>query len=59
MGKKDVLVVDNLVPYLMNMFNQVANSKLFPKELLEAIIITIPKSGKDPSTPCTIDPYHY
>lgn len=40
-----------LVPYLTNMFNQAANSKMFSKELLEAIIITLPKPGKDSSPP--------
>lgn len=47
---------ETLVPYLTNMFNHLANSNSFPKELLEAIIITIPKQGKDPSSPLNYRP---
>lgn len=38
------------------MFNQAANSNTFSKELLEAIIITLPKSGKDPTSPLNYRP---
>ena len=47
---------ETLVPYLSNLFNQAANSEALAKELLEAIIITIPKSGKDPTSPLNYRP---
>lgn len=38
------------------LFNYSANNQAFPKEILEAVIITIPKQGKDPMSPSNSRP---
>lgn len=41
------------------MFNEAASSASFPQEMLKALVITLPKPGKEPTTPqnfCPISP---
>lgn len=40
-----------LAPKLVDLFNIAANTGTFPSEMHQAIIVTIPKPGKDPSLP--------
>lgn len=40
-----------LTPKLVDFFNVAANTGTFPSEMLQAIIVNIPKPGKDPSLP--------
>lgn len=44
-------IIDILATYQTDIFNQVTKNNDLPKEMLEAIIITIPKTGKDPASP--------
>lgn len=43
-------------PYLTKMYNNAIINKEFPKEMLEAVIVTIPKPGKNPSSPTNYRP---
>lgn len=45
-----------LAPHLTKMFNAAVAIKKFPKELLESLIITIPKPGKDPTSTSSYRP---
>ena len=45
-----------LVPYLAGIFNQAASSSFFPSEMLRAMIVALPKPGKDPDTPQNFRP---
>lgn len=45
-----------LSSHLTKMFNQVANNNQYPKEMLEALIITLPKPNKDPTAPSYFRP---
>lgn len=43
--------INILAPHLTNLFNCIATAKCCPKELLEAVIITLTKSDKDLTSP--------
>lgn len=48
---------DHLAPQLVDVFNTASLAFQFPSDMLNALIITIPKPGKEPTTPqnfCTI-----
>lgn len=44
-------ILKHSCPRLVNIFNIAAKSGTFPSEMFQAIIVTIPKPGKDPSQP--------
>lgn len=56
MVSQENIIKRSLSPYLTDMFDQVAKEGKCTRELLEAIIITIPKSDKDPSSPLNYRP---
>lgn len=45
-----------LAPLLCKIYNNVASSSSFPSEMLSALVVTIPKPGKDPTTPKNFRP---
>lgn len=45
-----------LAPHLVEIFNTAASTGTFPKEMLQAVIITIPKPGKNPDLPQNFRP---
>lgn len=42
--------------YLVRMFNDAASSASFPQDMLKALIVMLPKPGKDPNTPQNFRP---
>lgn len=47
---------DVLTPCLTRVFNDAAASGTFPKEMLQAVIVTLPKQGKNPTLPQNFRP---
>lgn len=47
---------DVLVPHMLSMFNKVLTSTAFAAEMLEAIIVALPKPSKKPDTPANFRP---
>lgn len=45
-----------LAPYFCNLFNDAASISSFPADMINALIITLPKPGKNPSKPHTFRP---
>lgn len=45
-----------LAPHLRSLFNKAITTSSFPDEMLSATIITLPKPGKDPTTPQNFRP---
>lgn len=45
-----------LSPYLIQIFNTVSASASFPPEMLETLIVTLPKPGKEPNSPSNFRP---
>lgn len=45
-----------LAPHLTALFNDAASSSLFPRESLQALIVTLPKPGKEPEAPQNVRP---
>lgn len=45
-----------LSPYMQRIFAQATLTSLFPKEILGAYVVTLPKPGKDPRTPANFRP---
>lgn len=41
------------------MFNAAASSASFPQEILKALVITLPKPGKEPATPQNFHPISF
>lgn len=46
-----------LVPHLKELYNHSASLSSFPEGMLSALIITLPKPGKDPTSPRTFVPF--
>lgn len=49
----------SLPPHLTSVFNKAPSSGSFPQEMLKAIVITLPKPGKEPTHPKNLRPTVY
>lgn len=47
---------ETLVPHLLEVFNVVTSSGTLPTEMLKALIVTLPKPGKEPTIPQNFRP---
>lgn len=45
-----------LVPYMNNLFQKASTDSTFPEEMLQAVIVTLPKPGKKPEAPQNFRP---
>lgn len=45
-----------LIPHLNNVYLEATHTSSFPQEMLKVYIVTIPKPGKDPTTPANFRP---